>query len=237
MASPWKLPPEPANFSRKEAAPEPFRVEADMAAIDLFLSETLLPLLGARIPLDHRLRQRGVGDLVEAVVADRIIEAAKGREGLEASRAPSRRSMEDVRLLKGEACVHVDVKTRNVDCDFSMPNIVSIQRLDRFYRKGSNVFVVLTAEYSDLGGEIAVENLAWHRIEEICWSCLSIRNLGQGQLQMSDARKPIRRFDGDRCAWMRRLHAEGAAFYGQVAERAFAAHREWLGKAATDDVD
>jgi len=213
-----------------EAAPEPFRAAGEWEAVQALLSEALLPLAGARIPVDLRLAQRGVGDVVEKLVAQAIVEAAEGRDGVSAQHARTRRSMEDVKLLAGEACFNVDVKTRNLGSDFSMPNIVSIQRLDRFYRKGTNVFVVLTAEYSDLGGEIAVENLGWRRVEEICWSCLSIQNLGQGQLQLADARQPIRRFEGDRCDWMRLLHAEGSAFYGRQAEKALAAHREWIGK-------
>lgn len=237
MTSPWNLPTEPVPPSRRDrcAAPEPFCVAFEMAAVDLFLSEALLPMLGQRIPVDGRLGQRGVGDIVEATVAARIVQAAEGREHLKAFPPGSNRSMEDVKITAGRACVHLDVKTRNLGREFSMPNIVSIRRLERFYRKGTNVFVVLTADYRDHGCFISVEDVRWHRVEEICWSCLSIQNLGQGQLQLTDARRPIRLFDGDRQAWMKVFHAEGAAFYGRLAERASAAWNEWIDKATRTD--
>lgn len=242
MSSPWSVPlwaaaelPENKKPSRAKRGYEPFAVAEEMRQVDSFLYETMLPLLGARIPIDARLQQRGAGDILEGEVKDLIVKAATD-SGMSASAAKTKRSMEDVKITTGNATVYIDVKTRNIDLEFSMPNIVSIQRLDKFYKLGSNVFLLLGAEYQVIDGDIVVSEIRWHRAEEICWSCLSIHNLGKGQLQITDARKPIVKFAGSREDWMRRFHEEGARFYGNLAMSAMRSEIEWLEKLRQTDV-
>jgi len=237
MTSPWAAPflaafPKPAKPAPAHVKPEPFAAQAGIEVLDGLLTETLLPFLDERIVRDRRLEQRGVADIVERTLTGRLVEAA-GRKGLTATPAKTKRSMADVHFQIEGADISLDVKSRNVGASFSMPNLISIDRLDTYYRKGSNVFVLLMAEYEEEEDEILFKDIRWMRAEEICWDCLSIQNLGLGQLQITNAKNRIERFKGDRNEWMRRLRSEAAAFYGRLSEKSRIAQAEWLAKSWT----
>ena len=44
-----------------------------------------------------------------------------------------------------------------------------------------------------------------YKIEEIDWDCLQIANLGKGQIQIRDAKKPIKKYNGSREEWLKEL--------------------------------
>lgn len=236
MASPWAAPfPAGVSSTAKKKAqvhlrPEAFAAHEAVGTLDGLLTEALLPILGERIVRDPRLEQRGVADIVEKTLKNRLVAAARER-GLKAFPAKSKRSMEDVRFEIGDAEIKLDVKSRNVGLDFSMPNLVAIERLDEYYLKGTNVFMLLIAEYRETEESIEILDLHWMRAEEICWSCLSIQNIGRGQLQLTNAKNRLRRFEGNRSEWQRRLRSEASGFFHRLIEKAIRSKAEWQARA------
>jgi hypothetical protein len=138
--------------------------------------------------------------------------------------------VEDLLLEIGETTFFVDVKARDLDGTFSMPNLISIDRLEKLYRNDGNVLLLLMIEYSRDGGEIIVDDVRWISIEEICWNSLAIQNLGKGQLQIRNAKKRLGRFGGDRSEWLQQFIMEGAIFYRAAAQKAFEAEKVWLAR-------
>jgi hypothetical protein len=78
---------------------------------------------------------RGMGDAIEAVLAEGLREPLKDLtrnfEGDFARRAFADLAFED---LQGRYFVF-DVKTHNLDTKFNMPNLTSVERLARFYKE------------------------------------------------------------------------------------------------------
>ena len=86
---------------------------------------------------------RGVGDAVQELLSERFHEVLGG---LAAEYSPSfaRRAMADLAFTDADGGYHViDVKTHRADAKFNMPNLVSVERLARFYEDDANVFSVL----------------------------------------------------------------------------------------------
>jgi len=207
------------------------------AALDVILTSALVDILSSRIPVGSRVMQRGIGDIVEGHVTELVIEHIR-RHSLPAtaSKPETKRSVEDLLLEVEGTTFYVDVKARDIDGTFSMPNLISIDRLEKLYRKDGNVLLLLMVEYSRDGDDIIVTDVRWKAVEEICWDSLAIQNLGKGQLQIRNAKRRLGRFEGDRAEWMRRFIAEGAAFYRAAAAKALEAEKVWLARIGkTDD--
>jgi len=180
--------------------------------------------------------QRGIGDIVEGHVTDMVIDHVS-RHSLpaRARKADTKRSVEDLLVEIGGVTFYVDVKARDLDGTFSMPNLISIDRLEKLYRSGANVLLLLMVEYSRDGDEIIVDEVRWSAIEEICWGSLAIQNLGKGQLQIRNAKRRLGRFEGDRASWLQRFVMEGAIFYKAAARKALEAEKVWLARLGMDD--
>lgn len=151
-------------------------------------------LIGKKFRASKYLQQRGIADLIEGIVADTIIL----RHGGEA--ASSKRSIEDV--MVGNS-TYVDIKTRDVNADFSMPNLISIDRLRRLYDEPANELVYIFVDYEVLTEEndqaiytqeryVVIRSVEIRPIETISWDNLHIQALGKGQLQLKDAHNPIK---------------------------------------------
>lgn len=99
-----------------------------------------------------------------------------------------RRSMEDMAFYDTAGFYHaVDVKTQNVATAFNMPNLISVQRLAKFYKNDSNCFDLLMVKYEQLDGKLHYIDCHFLPIENIAWDCLTIGALGWGQIQIANA--------------------------------------------------
>lgn len=199
--------------------------------IGSILSQVLSGDEGLRIRVGNRLMQRGIADVLEKHVVSRIIKfVEKSGLDVEATPAPSKRAIQDVLVRIGSTSFYVDVKSRDRGGQFSMPNLISIHRLDKLYRSPSNVVKLVMVDYRREADAIVIEKIHWRSIEEICWGSLAIQNIGKGQLQIRNARKDVGVYAGDRRDWIRDLHGAGADFYGRIARKATASQVAWQAK-------
>lgn len=117
----------------------------------------------------------------------------------------------------------VDVITHNEDKRFSMPNITSVDRLDKFYLNDKNVFVVLLVDYKPSRSVNFITNVRFLPIEFFSWDCLTIGALGIGQLQIRRASRVITVIKNSRKNWMREFAEHLMIFYaketGKTAKR------------------
>ena len=81
----------------------------------------------------------------------------------------------------------MDVKTHRLSTKFNMPNLISVERLARFYESDTNYFVVLMVSYDVEGLRAIIENVKFIPIEFLGWDCLTIGALGWGQIQIANS--------------------------------------------------
>lgn len=167
---------------------------------------------------------RAVGDAVqdflsqhlESLFPDGIIKGFE--DGFE------RRSMEDMAFYDTANCYHaVDVKTQNVDTAFSMPNLISVKRLAKFYQNDTNFFDLLVVKYKQVGEELRYTACHLLPIEHLKWECLTIGALGWGQIQIANANNITADRTQTRKQWMLKLCGNLESFYeeeiGKIRER------------------
>jgi hypothetical protein len=152
---------------------------------------------GNTYTLSEGLEHRGVADFIESKLVGHVIKKYGGLK------ARSQRSIEDVGL-EGYSYL-VDIKTKDEDKQFHMPNLVSIDRLRKFYINDNNFIEYVLVDYIKKDTEVTINNIEYHKIEEIDWNCLQIANLGKGQIQIRDGKNPIEKYDGSREEWLKEL--------------------------------
>lgn len=155
----------------------------------------------SNISVSPKAGQRQIADIIEANLADYYVE--------QGGKLPdSVRTIEDVSL--GDTLI--DIKTRDVNRKFSMPNLISVARL----RKNKDTKIVYHfVDYEVNDDEVVVLNQTIVPIWEIDWSVLKIQNLGKGQLQLCGVKDYSRlpRYKGTQEEWFVRLELEMVNFY------------------------
>jgi len=126
----------------------------------------------------------------------------------------ARRAMEDVAFYDADGNYYaVDIKTHNLSTDFNMPNLISVERLARFYRDEKKYFVILLVEYTVKNGHLSFTDTHFIPIEHLEWSCLTIGALGWGQIQIANSNRVDVNRNNTRVDWMLSLCDTMDAFY------------------------
>jgi hypothetical protein len=162
---------------------------------------------------------RGVGDAVQELLGDRFQEVLGDLAGNYSS-SFARRAMADLAFTDTDGGYHVvDVKTHRADTKFNMPNLVSVERLARFYEDDTNVFAILYLRYKIVAKRVVVEHAAFVPIEWLAWSCLTLGALGWGQIQIANASFIEIAPETQRRTWMLQLCDELLEFYPKEMEK------------------
>ena len=169
--------------------------------------------------VDENLMQRGVADIIEQDVS-RIILNLKSQIIKESYEAKSKRSIEDVGLVtKDYDDVKIDIKTHDTESELSMPNLISISRLKKFYENDRNLLLYVFVKYINHGNNVQVLQVKVKPIEQINWECLTIGNLGKGQLQITDMNKISFQNFMTRKDWMERLSYDVIIYYQKLIDK------------------
>lgn len=166
---------------------------------------------------------RAVGDAIQDIISKSFSEIL-GESGGEYTQTFARRAMADLAFHGSDGMYYVvDVKTHRTDTKFNMPNLTSVERLARFYEDDSNCFVVLMVSYSVKTNTLRASSVHFVPIEFLDWSCLTIGNLGWGQIQIANSNKICINPRCSRKHWMIQLCDEMLEFYpreiAKVGER------------------
>lgn len=156
---------------------------------------------------------RAVGDAVQSFLennlADCLPDDFKVESGFE------RRSMEDIALYDTKGNYYaIDVKTHNINTSFSMPNLISANRLARFYKNDLNYFCILMIGYETHNDLLVYKKCIFQPIECFSWNCLTLGALGWGQIQIKDANHIVIEREENRKNWMLALCDVMQQFYG-----------------------
>ena len=98
-----------------------------MCKIRNFLNKICKEFEGDEYDIHRHAQQRSIGDQLEGILVDEILKKG-GKEKLKVSPSKSKKSIEDVLIELGHK-FYIDIKTKDEDSSFSMPNLISIPRL------------------------------------------------------------------------------------------------------------
>jgi len=176
---------------------------------------------------------RIVGDALQEFFAEHLQSCFPPQFAAKFETDFERRSMEDMAFYDNAGNYYaIDVKTHDVDTHFSMPNLISMQRLAKFYRNDTNTFCILIVDYKVVTDHIEYLSCHFKPIEYFAWSCLTLGALGWGQIQIKDSNRLLFEPEPSRKRWMLELCEAAAAFYeteiGKIAER-----KDWFSKEKT----
>lgn len=167
------------------------------------------------------LQQRGIGDLCEAEIIDKLLKS----DVYSFFPARSNRSMEDISAKLGDYNIYIDIKSGDVNKSFSMPNLTSIDRLKDFYADSHNYFVLLFVKYSTSNSTVDIENVRCLCVEDIAFDSFNFGNIGKGQLQLNDS---ICIYDESRDKWLLEFYDKGVSHYIKVVEDAISRRDKWI---------
>lgn len=158
--------------------------------------------------------QRAYADLIEeAACAEAKV---KFRDAFRPS--SSVRSPEDFMLISDKKLL-VDVKTRQLNTAFNMPNLISVDRLDKILSDDKQELYYWFLDYEVLpDGSCDIAHSHIRPVWSLPWDALEIQNLGKGQLQIKDWSK-INPELTDKTSWHQELGQRRKAFYLKQAEK------------------
>ena len=163
----------------------------------------------------HTMRSpRAVGDAIQDFLADNFYVCIS--EELKSYRSDfERRSLEDFAFEIEDNYYAVDCKTHNVSTHFNMPNLISVERLARFYENDNNFFMILLVEYDTdlINDRLVFNSCKFVPIEYMSWDCLTIGALGWGQIQIANSSRIVIDRNTSRKSWMLKLCDVMDAFY------------------------
>ena len=193
------------------------------------IQDSLDKNLQKEIPYEGGLMQRGIADIIEVIVSD-IILNLKDQSIKESYEAKSKRSIEDVGLITTDYDdIKIDIKTHDSESDLSMPNLISISRIKKFYENDKNLLLYVFVKYHTDNNSIHISEVIVKSIEQIDWGCLTIGNLGKGQLQITNMNDISFNDFLSRKDWMERLSYDVIIYYRSLINKIETKWiKEWL---------
>jgi hypothetical protein len=188
------------------------------------LIELTKPLLNHTFNTKN-LQQRGIADKIEYMFCETI--TTLSGDGLVVEQATSKRSMEDIQVVINGKTTKIDIKSHSLGSTFSMPNLVSVDRLRKFYSDSNNSLVYLFIDYSVEGDTTTIKNIEIKLVEELSWEMLAIQNLGKGQLQIKDMNSDLIFIDADREVWLNTLSEKTKSYYDKLIKKIEGYKKTW----------
>ena len=162
---------------------------------------------------------RAVGDAVETIIGEHFREIL-GENCKEFSDKFARRAMADMAFYgMNDAYYIVDIKTHNLNTQFNMPNLTSVERLARFYEDDQNYFTLLMIKYHAVENKISFQDAHFVPIEFLSWECLTIGAFGWGQILIANANNIKIHENYSRKKWMLELCDALLLFYPKEIEK------------------
>ena len=173
------------------------------------------------------LDQRGIASVIEHGVQQHFI----NQELFEYSEPKSVRSIDDFTLKCNDQTYLIDIKTHDADREFSMPNLISTERLFKLYKEPNTTFGIAILDYvSDFGDEKykVISKTKFLPIENISWESLSIQNLGHGQIQITNLNKELKTFNGTRKQWLAQFALEMVKYQDKLLVKMTERREKWI---------
>jgi hypothetical protein len=173
------------------------------------------------------LMQRGVADYIEILCCEKINQLSTS--DLIVNEAVSVRSIEDIEIKLNNNLYKIDIKTHDVNRDFSMPNLISIDRARKYLSIVTNHIIYIFIDYKIEDDIVTIINVLVKPIESLDWSYLAIQNLGKGQLQIKSMSDGLFFNDNvSRKEWLDKLIKEGKDYYERLILKVSEYKNNWV---------
>ena len=157
---------------------------------------------------------RAVGDAVQGFLEKNISQCLPNNLVTNINTSFARRAMADLAFEDTQNNYYVvDIKTHNLNTNFNMPNLTSVERLARFYGDHKNYFVLLLVSYAIQNEQLRFDKCIFVPIEYLDWSCLTLGALGWGQIQIANSNNVKIKSENTRKKWMLQLCDAMDLFY------------------------
>jgi len=172
-------------------------------------------LESAEITCPSSGNQRVYADLIEesacAIAQDQFAEQYR--------KSRSVKSTEDFALVENGRTIYVDVKTRQLGTDLNMPNMISVDKLNKLLDDPHTELYYWMIDYEVReDGSAQVKHTEMRAVWDLPWSALAIQNLGLGQLQIANW-SAMDQPGLPRADWHARLRQEMHKFYTKQAQK------------------
>ena len=149
--------------------------------------------------------QRTVGDLIEYKVKEILCNIQN--DLIKDCLPPrSRKSLEDVTIVdQDNNHFYIDTMTHNVDLDFSMPNLSSVEKLRKILLDDTKFLVYVFVGYKVENQMVNILSIETKFVWELDFSILTIGALGKGQLQIANMKKNLVFTDEGKSSWYENL--------------------------------
>lgn len=172
-------------------------------------------MLGTTLPKPSSGNQRAYADMLEELACT----LARTEYPINYNSARSVRSPEDFTLVGNGIRNFVDVKTRQLGTDFNMPNLISVDRLDKILNDPTLELHYWMIDYRvEDDGSCVVVHSEIRTVWSLPWAALAIQNLGKGQLQIAKWAE-LSNYATDKDAWHKYLKGERKRFYLKQASK------------------
>jgi len=131
-------------------------------------------------------QQRTVGDLIESKVSEILFNSTS--DLISEKIAPrSKKSIEDVTLVSNGVSYYIDPKTHDINSEFSMPNLTSVQKIKKLFDTTDKELIYVFVSYAITEGMVIISDIKVFFLWELDISILGVGALGKGQLQIKNA--------------------------------------------------
>jgi len=121
-------------------------------------------------------------------------------------------------IIYDNSVYKLDIKFYNMDTkSFMVPNIISIDKARKFLSSDKNHIIYVFVHYKIENDILTILDIIVKKIENINWDCLTIQNLGKGQLQFKNLSEPITFIDNlNKKEWINILKSKAIEYYDKM---------------------
>jgi hypothetical protein len=174
--------------------------------------------------------QRTIGDLVEDKVREICRNFSKNSNYKFIDRR-SKKSLEDFTLVgadeTGKKFYYFDPKTHDVNAEFSMPNLSSVDKLKKLLQSTNEELLNVFISYKIENQTVKILHIDVRYIWELDFNSLRVGSLGKGQLQISDMKKGILLTEEGKTKWFENLKSKVREYHLSQIERIEKEKEKW----------
>ena len=173
--------------------------------------------------------QRSIGDLIEFKVSQILMELANHSLVKKCLKARGKKSVEDVTVVDKNGVYHyVDTKTHNQDCEFSMPNLTSIDKIRKLIFDDKKTLTYVFVSYLLDNNIVKIQGVDVKYVWEVDLADTRIGALGKGQLQISNMKKGLRFTDQGKSNWFENLKTLVRLYHDERIKSIEKEKEKWL---------
>lgn len=136
--------------------------------------------------------QRSIGDLIEHKVKKILMSLHSSDLVKECLEPRSKKSIEDMSIVGTDNVrYYIDSKSHNINSDFSMPNLTSVEKLRNLLQNNKEELIYVFVSYESNGQNVNIITIDVKYVWELSFEMLRIGSLGKGQLQISNMNKEL----------------------------------------------